>query len=220
MVKVVNPAHSIDCRGRIDSVVFAANQGGNYARRHTIQSSTGSTSQQNHRSLLAAASGAYCDLSPSDRSTWFKPPYFNIRTLQRPGKCMLRGYHYHNHVWIILKKLGAATIKRAYVGPAPVTPSTLTLTRVGSSIHISWTTPTQPHPGRTHIQIWRFGPVPIGNKPDPTHAKWIASPLMSNKPYIYTISRPGRYYFWIRCIDGLSGWTTGFIKNHIDIISL
>jgi hypothetical protein len=220
MTKCINPLTSIEARGRIDSTVFAKNGAAQYARSHTIQTKTATAAQLKQRSMLSGASGGWSQLSDAERETWRKPGFVNIRTMQRPGKCMMKGYHYYNHVWSVLMMLPKEMIRKAYVGPAPVTPSTITLDQLGDVILVDWSAPGQPHPTRTHIQVWVFRAKSFGAKPDMTHARSIASPLMAEHPYTYQISRTGRYYVWIRAIDGLSGWTSGFIHTSIDITSL
>ena len=207
MVKLLDPLHSGEARGKLGDQVFGTHRGVRFVRTFTAPTFSDPDPRAAQQARVAAANAAWQTLSDSQRSLWSDYANRNTRPDWTGRDIRISGYASFISLHTVCAVAGGTPLDEPPATIKPYPPTSLTLTQTDNDVEVAWTYPSQPEAHTYKLRIWRNGPISTGRMPDFHHASTIAIVAINSSPYTDSLSQSGRYGYWIDVIDATTGET-------------
>lgn len=219
MAKVVMPLNSLAARGKMGAIIFNTWRGMNTVKAFRSPVQPGSVDQLEMRALLTDATRAWAALTAAQRTGWNDYAELHLESDWSGVQKRLTGQNWYVRTYVFLLLCGAAAPTTAPTAAAPASLTGAGFAYVAGppkKITLTWTAPVA---ATSFLQLWQTPALSTGRIPKfemaeefVTIAASTASPYDAVSPIV-----AGRYGFWCRVIDTLTGLASEFTSADITV---
>jgi hypothetical protein len=215
MAKVIGPLHSTEARGRVDSLVYNTWRGIRYVRSYIAPVFKSPDCRIAQKARVAAAIAAWKLLTDAGRAAWHDYAELHSQLDWTGVPLRWTGANWFVSCYTrILRVAGTAPTSPPH-GYPPLPLATWTISLIGSYAHLVWTYPTQPEAHTYYLQILKQKLTSLGRQPDFHHASILTHEGLATSPYDDLLYAWGKYAFWARVLDAVTGLMTPMLLGTI-----
>lgn len=218
MVKLVGPLHSVEARGRLDSLVYGTWRGIRFCRQHVDPVFSTPDCRTAQKARVASANAAWKLLTSNQHLDWHIYAQAHPRLDWSGVLIRISGYNCFVSCYTICLRSGGTPLSSPPSVAPPLPLTSLSSSQIVNDIRIAWTFPSQPTSHTYKLQLLKTGPISLGKRPDSHHASILTHEALNSSPYDDPLTLDGRYGYWARVIDSDTGLTTPFLSCCTDFV--
>jgi len=212
MAKVINPLGSLAARGKTGNLIYNTWRGFNTVKSFRSPVQPGSSAQLGMRSRLTDATRAWAALTAANRLTWINYASIHTETDWTGTPKRLTGQNWFVRCYVLMLLCGGSAPTAAPTTLAPASITGAGFAYAGGppkKVTLTWSAPTA---ATTYIEIWKTAALSAGRIPKFEMAtKLVQIAASTASPYdVVNPITTGRYGFWLRVIDNLSGLCSAY----------